>query len=119
MSQKKVIHLSTCKTCQDIIKDLQLGSEFEFQDVKKQKITEEELDYLVSLAGTYEVLFNRISRKYRELELNKKDLSEEDLKNLMLKEYTLIKRPIIIIGKEIFIGNSKKNIEAVKLKLKS
>lgn len=116
---KKAIHLSTCKTCQNIFKELEIGPEFEYQDVKKEQITEDLLDKLASMTGSYETLFNRQSRKYRELGLGEKELEDKDYKNLMLKEYTLIKRPIFVIGNEIFIGNSKKNIEAVREKLKS
>jgi arsenate reductase len=36
---------------------------------------------------------------------------------LILDEYTFLKRPVIIIDQEIFIGNSKKSVEALKEKL--
>ena len=49
--------------------------------------------------------------------LGDKDLSESDYKQYILDEYTFLKRPVFIIGEEIFIGNSKKTIEAVKEKL--
>jgi arsenate reductase (glutaredoxin) len=114
---KKVIHLSSCNTCQKIIQEVAVGPEFEYQDVKRDKITEDQLNYFKSLAGSYEVLFNRTSRKYRELGLHEKQLEENDYKTLMLQEYTLLKRPIFVIEEDIFIGNSKKNIEAVMKKL--
>jgi len=50
--------------------------------------------------------------KYKELNLGNKDLSETDIKKLILDEYTFLKRPVIIINSEIFVGNAKKTIEA-------
>ena len=41
------------------------------------------------------------------------NLNEKDFKNLILENYTFLKRPVAIIDQEIFIGNSKKNITAL------
>lgn len=70
-----------------------------------------------SQSGSYEALFSRRARKYRALELNSKDLSEEDYRKYILEEYTFLKRPVILIDENIFIGNTKKTVEAVKLLL--
>ncbi|WP_258098896.1 arsenate reductase family protein [Marinoscillum pacificum] len=110
---KKVYHLSTCNTCQRIIKELGIGDEFEYQDIKTEKITETQLEEMKELAGSYESLFSRVARKYKELGLKEKTLSEEDYKQYILDEYTFLKRPVFIIDGQIFIGNSKKNVEAV------
>lgn len=110
---KKVYHLSTCNTCQRIIKELGIGDEFEYQDIKTEKITENQLEEMKALAGSYESLFSRVARKYKELGLKDKSLSEEDFKQYILEEYTFLKRPVFIIDGQIFIGNSKKNVEAV------
>jgi arsenate reductase len=43
------------------------------------------------------------------------NLTEEDYKKYILEEYTFLKRPFIINGEEVFIGNAKKEVEgAVK-----
>lgn len=114
---KKVYHLSTCKTCERIIQEVGIGEEFLYQDVKKEKITSEQLEEMVKITSSYEALFNRQSRKYKELGLKDKNLTEEDYKNYILQEYTMLKRPVFIIGEAVFIGNSKKNVEAIKLAL--
>ncbi|MEO1049965.1 MAG: ArsC/Spx/MgsR family protein [Bacteroidota bacterium] len=110
---KKVYHLSTCTTCQRIIKDLGLKDGFELQDIKVEKITETQLDDMKALAGSYEALFSRVARKYKELGLKEKQLSEDDYKSYILDEYTFLKRPVVIVDEQIFIGNSKKNIESL------
>ena len=110
---KKVYHLSTCSTCQRIIKELGIGEEFEYQDIKKESITPEQLEEMKELAGSYESLFSRVAMKYKAWGLKDKNLGEEDYKNYILEEYTFLKRPVFIIDSEIFIGNSKKNVAAV------
>ncbi|QSE97261.1 arsenate reductase family protein [Fulvivirga lutea] len=111
---KKVYYLSTCDTCKRIIKELGIGDEFEYQDIKTKKITEEQLNQMKNLSASYESLFSRVARKYKEQGLKDKILMEDDYKFLILNEYTFLKRPVFIIDKKIFIGNSKKNVEAVK-----
>lgn len=91
---------------------------FILQDIKTEKITASQLDELKKMAGTYEALFSRVALKYRAMGLNKKQLSEKDYRQYILEEYTFLKRPVIIVGNRIFIGNSKKNVAAVKEVLK-
>ncbi len=114
---KKVYYLSTCSTCTRIIKELGIGDEFVLQDIKKELITEEQIDEMKSLAGSYEALFSRVAMKYRSMGLNDMTLTEGDYKKYILEEYTFLKRPVFVIDGEIFIGNSKKNVEAVRAAL--
>lgn len=113
---KKVYYLSTCDTCKRIMKSLDLSG-FEQQDIKTEAITTAQLEAMQALAGSYEALFSRVARKYKELGLKDKTLSEDDYKQYILDEYTFLKRPVFIIGDEIFIGNSKKNVAAVEAAL--
>lgn len=110
---KKVYHLSTCSTSKRIISELKLKElGFEFQDIKFDSITPEQLAEMRNMIGNYESLFSKIARKYKELELKDKSLSEDDFKNYILSEYTFLKRPVIINGDQIFVGNSKKVVQA-------
>jgi arsenate reductase (glutaredoxin) len=116
---KKIYHLSTCSTCQHIIDDFgKLASEFALQDIKKEPITEEQLDEMKKLAGSYEALFSRRALKYRELGLNEKKLTEKDYRRYILKEYTFLKRPVVIHGDQIFVGNAPKTVAAAKASMK-
>jgi len=109
---KKIYYLSTCSTCNRIIKELQLDNSFEMQDIKTSKITAEQIDQMEKLSGSYESLFSRRAMKFKSMGLKDKTLSENDYKNLILDEYTFLKRPVIIIEDKIFVGNSKKVVEA-------
>jgi arsenate reductase (glutaredoxin) len=112
---KKIYHLANCSTCQEIIDSLgSKGASFEKQDIKSQKITETQLDEMKNMAGSYENLFSRRALKYRELGLNNENLSEAQYKKYILDEYTFLKRPVIINGSQIFIGNAPKTVQAAK-----
>jgi len=111
---KKIYHLSTCSTCQRIIKDLQPLVDFELQDIKTQPITNDQLEQMHSLSNSYEALFSKRAVLYRERNLKEQELSEDDFKSLILEQYTFLKRPVIIVDNQIFIGNSKKVVEAAK-----
>lgn len=114
---KKIYYLSTCDTCKRILSDLEVPSEFELQDIKTNAFTKDEVEQLKSMAGSYEALFSKRARLYKERDLKNKELKEEDYKNLLLEHYTFLKRPVIVNGQEIFIGNSKKTVEAAKASL--
>ena len=115
---KKIFYLSSCDTCKRIINELELKEKgFVFQDIKTEKITSTQLEDLKKLAGSYEALFSKIARKYKELNLSSKQLTETDIKNYILEEYTFLKRPVILVNAKLFIGNSKKMIESVKKEL--
>lgn len=117
---KKIYYLSTCSTCARIINELGLKNKgFEFQDIKTEKITSEQLAAMAKMAGSYEALFSRVALKYKALKLNEKTLNENDYKNYILQEYTFLKRPVIIIGSSIYVGNSKKIIAVAQTKLQS
>ena len=111
---KKIYHLSTCSTCQRIINELQPLTGFELQDIKTEPITISQLEQMHDLSKSYESLFSKRAVLYRERNLKEKNLSEADFKALILEQYTFLKRPVIIVGNEIFIGNSKKVVEAAK-----
>ena len=111
--RKKVYHLSTCSTNQRIIKELRIGDEFEYQDIKTQSITPAQIEEMHTISGTYEALFSRRAMKFRARGLHEKQLSEADYKALILEEYTFLKRPVFLIGEKIFIGNAKKTVAQV------
>ena len=111
---KKIYHLATCDTCKRIIKELQLPATFETHEIKQQEITVKEMEMLRDLAGSYEALFSKRAKLYKERGLKDEKLSEEDFKRFLLEHYTFLKRPVLINEGQIFIGNSKKTVEAAK-----
>jgi arsenate reductase len=110
---KKMYYLATCSTCARIMKDCKITPNgFELQDIKTQSITAAQLDEMKKLAGSYEALFSRVALKYKTLD--PKPTTEKEYRKLILEEYTFLKRPVAIIDEQIFIGNSKTNVENLK-----
>ena len=87
------------------------------QDIKTEKITPGQLDEMKKMAGSYEALFSRRALKYKEMGLKDKPLAEKDYRQLILDEYTFLKRPVIINGEKIFIGSEKKTVAELKKNL--
>ena len=115
VKMKKIYHLKSCSTNQRILKELNPGNDVTLQNIKEENIDEPTLDFLKEKVGSYEALFSKKAMKYRSMGLNEMDLSEADYKKYMLEEYTFLRRPFMINGSEVFIGNSKKVVEeAVK-----
>jgi arsenate reductase len=115
---KRIYHLSSCNTCQRIIKELNPSNEVELIDIKVQNIDALTLDWLKEKVGSYEQLFSRRAVKFKSGGWNEKELSEADYRELMLKEYTFLKRPYLIYDNQVFIGNSKKEVEGAKVAFK-
>lgn len=113
-AMKKIYHLSTCTTCQRILGDCGSLEGAVLQDIKTNHITATQLDALKEKAGSYEALFSRRAMKYKELGLKDKALTEADYRRLILEEYTFLKRPVALIGSQVFIGSEKKTVEALK-----
>lgn len=114
---RKIWYLNSCSTCQRIIKELGGLEDFEHQNIKEENISPDDLDWLKEKTGSYEALFSRRSMKYRAWGLHEKALDEKDFRDLILKEYTFLKRPVIVIDDEIFTGNTKKVVESAKEKI--
>jgi arsenate reductase len=92
-------------------------TDFEKQDIKMEAITSAQLEAMEDRAGSYEQLFSRKAMKYRAMGLHQQDLQEADYKRLILEEYTFLKRPVFMVDEKIFIGNSKKVVEALAAEL--
>lgn len=110
---KKAYYLKTCNTCKRILSEID-SSDIELQEIKSNPLTNEQLEKLYQLAGSYESLLNRRAKKYQERGLKEVNLSEEDIKSLLLEHYTFLKRPVFVINDQIFIGNSKKVVQNLK-----
>ena len=108
----KIYHLGNCGTCQRILSEIPDLKRFELQEIKTRPITPAQLDEMKKMAGSYEALFSRIALKYRSMGLNTITLAEKDYRKYILQEYTFLKRPVIIIGERIFVGNAPKVVAA-------
>jgi len=110
---KKIYYLKTCDTCRRILKTMDT-SEYILQEIKTEPITVHQLDELYALTKSYEVLFSKMAKKYKQMDLKNQTLTEKDYRQLILDEYTFLKRPVIVNDNEVLIGNTKKRISFSK-----
>lgn len=107
-------YLKNCSTCTRILKELEISSSANLIDIKNNPINKKTLELLKSLSGSYEVLFSKKAQLYNKRKLKNQNLSEDDFKKLILEHYTFLKRPVLVVDKKIFIGNSRKVVEQAK-----
>ena len=102
--------ISNCDTVRKAIKYLDVNDiRYQFIDYRKNPISLEKLQTIVSIVG-WENLINRRSTIYRSLsEKQKKNINYD----LVLNYPTLIKRPVLISEDEVLVGFSEKKYATI------
>jgi arsenate reductase len=100
--------LPNCSTCQKAASYLKENGQAvtQFRDIKTDPLKRDEVEQLAALAGGANELFSRRARKYRSMGLNEREISGEEMLDLMSEEYTFIKRPVLVNGKHAICGFS-------------
>jgi len=107
---KKIYYLKTCDTCRRILKEMDT-TDYILQEIKTEPITVKQLDELYQLTNSYAVLFSRRAKKYKQMDLKNQVLTEKDYRQLILEEYTFLKRPVIVKEAEVYVGNTNKRVD--------
>jgi arsenate reductase len=113
---KKVYFLQTCDTCRRILKEINLEG-FDKHEIKANPVSVSQLEEMYSFSNSYEALFNKRAKKYKSMGLKNEVITEDDYRQFILEEYTFLKRPVFLVENDIFIGNSKKEIDRLKEKI--
>ena len=90
---------------------LQNGLEVTDRDFFKENFSEAEIRDLAALVGT-ENIFARRSPSLKKLGLADKELSDDEMINLMLQEPKLVRRPLIKVGNKLMVGAGNAAVEA-------
>jgi arsenate reductase len=91
-----VIGIPNCDSIRKTRKWLEAKKvEYEFIDVKKEPLTLSEIADLASMV-TFDTLINRRGTTWRELKLGDIEMTNQQLLELVEKNQTLIKRPVIV-----------------------
>lgn len=106
----KIYYLASCDSCRKIIKTLPKGNNLVFRDIKQDPITEEELEEMYQLLGSYEALFSKKAVLYKSMDLKSKSLTEADYKKYILEHYTFLSRPVFIIDSKVYVGGTQQNM---------
>jgi arsenate reductase-like glutaredoxin family protein len=107
---KKIYYLKTCDTCRRILKEMDTTG-YILQEIKTEPITVKQLEELYQLTNSYAVLFSKRAKKYKQMDLKNQVLTEKDYRQLILDEYTFLKRPVIVNEAEVYVGNTKKKVD--------
>ena len=113
----KIYYLSTCSNCKKIINSWKLNKSIKLIDVKKNPINSKGLEEVYLISKNYEDIFNKRALLFREVKKETKNITENTYKELILNHYSFLKRPILIIGNKLFIGNSKETVLKAKIEL--
>ncbi len=88
--------------------------EHEFHDYKVSGISRETLVKWVQKVG-WEVLLNRAGTTFRKLpDAAKANLTERKAIELMLEQPSMIKRPVLAIGRTLLVGFSEERYSAIR-----
>ena len=113
MAREKIKFLQkpTCTTCRKAKAYLEkLGAELELRNLDKEKLSEQEIDKLIGKRD-YKSFLNPRNELYRRRKMKVKPPSREETLKLMAKEPNLIRRPVVMRGKEIVLGYNEDAFE--------
>ena len=102
--------MENCSTCQKAVRwlDRRGVKVAKFRDIKEEPLERVEVERLVKILGGADELFSKRAVKYREMKLNERAVSSEEMLELMSTEYTFLKRPILVINGQASAGYFEK-----------
>jgi arsenate reductase len=105
----------TCTKCREMDRFLrESGVDFTKVNYYLEPLSEEKLRELVRKMGIKPRELLRTSESiYRELELGKKDFSDDEIISLMAKHPDLIQRPIVERGGRAVLGRPTENVKVL------
>ena len=71
------------------------------------------MEALARKVGGVWTLFSRRAMKYRQMGLHERELSDDEMLQLMADEYTSVTRPVIVRGDHATAGFSAKKVDAL------
>lgn len=115
MSDEKItIYVKpTCTTCRKTLKILREdGTAFDEVNYFEKSLTKKKLTELVKRLGVApRELLRKNEKIYKELGLSKKELSDAEIIDLMVKHPDLIQRPIVVKGSKVILARPAEEIE--------
>lgn len=101
---------SKCRTALGLLRDK--GVEFDVINYYETPLNAEELRGLIDKLGIpARELLRKDEPIYKELDLGRRDLSDDELIRLMIENPDLMQRPIIVRGSRAVLGRPTENVE--------
>ena len=82
------------------------------RDYFKEPFSEAEIREIVGLGGA-EQIFARRSPSLKKMGLAGQELSEDEMVSLMLQEPKLVRRPLVRVGGQVFVGGGGSVLDSV------
>ena len=91
---------------------MQNDLEINERDYFKESLSEEEVREMAAMAGIDQI-FARRSPSLKQLGLAGQELSEDEMVRLMLQEPQLVRRPMMRVGGQLFVGGGAAVLDSV------
>ena len=111
--KKIIFYKETCITCKKSISEIQrMKIDIQKRDFFKEPFTESELRKIIKMTGMNpREMIRKRDKMFKELQLETKNFSDDQIIKMMVKYPGLIARPIIISDNKAFVGkNATKNL---------
>jgi len=104
--QVKVYYNPRCNTCRNVLSILKRrNTQYELVEYLKRPPSEKEIVNILDLLKVKQKeILRKNEKKYKELRLEGKELSREEVARLIANYPILLQRPILIIGGKAVIG---------------
>ena len=91
---------------------MQNDLEINERDYFKETLTEEEVREMAAMAGIGQI-FARRSPSLKQMGLAGQELSQDEMVRLMLQEPKLVRRPMMRVGDQLFVGGGAAVLDSV------
>lgn len=115
MADITIYHKPTCTTCRQAVQLLKdSGTPFTAVNYYEQTFTKDQLKRILKKAGLVPKDVLRTKEDiYKELELAKKDLSDDALLDLMVKHPDLIQRPLVVKEEKAVLARPAETVKTL------
>lgn len=115
MADITIYHKPTCTTCRQAVQALKdSGTPFTAVNYYEQAFTKEQLKQILKKAGLSPKDVLRTKEDiYKELELAKKELSDDALIDLMVQYPDLIQRPLVVRNDKAVLARPAETVKAL------
>lgn len=106
--EKIIFYKETCITCKKSMSEIQrMRIDIQKRDFFKEPFTESELKKIIKMTGmSPREMIRKRDKMFKELQLETKYFSDDQIIKMMIKYPGLITRPIIISDNKVFVGKT-------------
>jgi len=100
---------TSCRKTDEILKES--GVDYERREYFKERFTKDELRTLLEQNNlTVQDVISTRSTPYKQHDLANRDLTDDEILDLMIEDPRLLRRPIVLSGDTVIIGHNEKQL---------